>query len=171
MGKRTRVAGSRMCLLALAITIASALTALGAASAPAAEYAKFAQYPTSNPTVLSCDIAVTGSGEFTVGTKNVPIKKPITLQGGLSEAAEVVVATASNDETLPKPAQIVPGGLIGIEKLVIDLTTGTTSPPKPNKPIRSLGKERMLHRIQITRQGANYETHHRLLERSSGGDG
>ncbi len=124
MGKSTRVAGSRKGLLVLAVMIASALTALGASSASAAEYAKFSQCPTSNPAVLSCLYAVTESGEFTIGSKTVPIKHAITLQGGLelNEKGEVAVVAAKNGETLSKTAQTVPGGLIGIEGLGGEVT-------------------------------------------------
>lgn len=124
MGKQSRVAGSRKSMLAIAIMIASALTALSAASASASNYSKFAQCPTSNPAVLSCLYAVTESGEFTIGSKNVPIKKPITLQAGLTlnEKGEIVLVAASNGETLSKTAQTVPGGLIGIEGLGGEVT-------------------------------------------------
>jgi hypothetical protein len=120
MGKRTRIAG----LLAVAVMIASALTALSATSAFASAYSKFSECPTSNPAVLSCLYAVTESGEFTVGSKNVPIKKPITLQGGLelNEKGEIVVVAAKNGETLSKTPQTVPGGLIGIEGLGGEVT-------------------------------------------------
>ena len=126
----------------------------------------------------------------------MPIKRTITLQGGLavnSETGVITFVAATNGETLSKTPQTVPGGLVGIEGLggevtataelagpassivlnpdnllagqgtalslpvklklgnpflgnhcyggsnahpiVINLTTGTTSPPKPNKPI------------------------------------
>jgi hypothetical protein len=195
MGKHFRVTGSRMRMLALATMVASALMALSAASSFASEYSAFTQCPTSNPVVIDCIVAVTESGEFTIGNKTVPIKKAITLQGGLTLNAkeEIVMVAASNGETLSKTALTVPGGLIGIEGLggevtataelagpasnvvisnsailtgegtalslplklklgnpilgpicyggsnshpiVVNLTTGTTSPPKPNEPI------------------------------------
>jgi hypothetical protein len=190
----------RKWLLGACIASVTPLTALGVATpalaTPSGGFAAFANCPVSNPAVVDCAVATTTSGEFVVGNKTVPIKHPITLQGGLevNESTGVVTfAAASNGETLSKTAQTVPGGLIGIEGLggevtataelagpassivlnptsllegsgtalslpvklklgnpilgphcyggsnahpiVIALTTGTTSPPRPNKPI------------------------------------
>jgi hypothetical protein len=129
------------------------------------------------------------SGEFTLGSKTVPINKTVILQGGIGPSSNKLVA-AANGETLSKTALTVPGGLVGIEGLGgevtataelagsvelsstnlveskgvavslplkvhlenpflgsacyigeesqpvdVQLTTGTTSPPEPNKPI------------------------------------
>jgi hypothetical protein len=45
------------------------------------EFAPFLDCPTATATV--CTVAQTTSGEFKMGSKDVPIEKPITLQGGL----------------------------------------------------------------------------------------
>jgi hypothetical protein len=75
MGKHLRVTGSRTRMLVLSIMAASALIALSAAPSFASEYSAFTQCPTSNPIVIDCIVAVTESGEFTIGSKTVPIKK------------------------------------------------------------------------------------------------
>ena len=187
----------------LVVGIASTLVVLGGAASPAmaelkleGEWAVFKQCPLSTPKLKACLHAVTSSGEFTIGSKTVPITNPITLQGGFTEneAGELNFVAAANGETLSKSPQTVPGGLVGIEldgitevtattelaepasdiglnetnlqegkgvaislpvkiklsnpalgescyigsnahPIVLELTTGTTSPPKPNKPI------------------------------------
>jgi len=191
--------GARKATVA-AVVGAALLVALGSAAPAGAaltgEFAEFAQCPVSNESVESCLIAKATGGEFTVGSRTVPIKHTVTLQGGLIADAETggfKMAAAINGETLSKTPQTVPGGLIGIEGLfgevtattelagsasgitlspenliiesgtaltlpvklkignpilgnhcyggsnshpiVLNLTTGTTSPPKPNKPI------------------------------------
>lgn len=179
------------------VALVVALAALsGASSAYGTEIEAFKQCPVSNPAVVYCVVAVASSGEFTIGSRTVPIKHPVTLQGGLVETSEegvFAMAAATNGETLSKTAETVPGGLVGIEGLggevtattelaapasairlnpgktlsgegtglslpvklkvgnpllgehcyggsnahpiVLELTTGTTSPPRPNKPI------------------------------------
>jgi hypothetical protein len=178
-------------------TLVAALAAVsGASSAYASEVEAFKQCPVNNPSVSLCVVAVASSGEFVVGIRKVPIKHPVTLQGGLAETSEEGVfemVAATNGETLSATPQTVPGGLVGIEGLggevtattelagpasavklnptdlafqegtalslpvklkvgnpilgnhcyggsnqrpiVLNLTTGTTSPPPPNKPI------------------------------------
>jgi hypothetical protein len=180
---------------------------------PKGEFAPFADCPLSNPATQQCLLAVTESGQFTVGTTTVPIVNQITLQGGIEFTPEGERLIAAEDgKTLSKSPQKVPGGLAGLVKcneisnfvervacelvfengvtgvnattelaapaksvkinagalifgsgtalslpvkvhlenpflgsscfigsnahpVVIDLTTGTTSPPPPNKPI------------------------------------
>jgi hypothetical protein len=184
--------------MALAAALLSALCSVSPALAtPTGEFEVFAQCPLSNPDVTACINASTSSGEFTVGSRTVPIKHTIRLQGGLAENSETGAVTfvgAANGETLSKTPQTVPGGLVGIEGLggevtattelagpadsigisetalldetgtalslpikvklsnpilgnscyvgsnahpiMLELTTGTTSPPKPNSPIK-----------------------------------
>lgn len=107
----------------LALAAALAMLALIPASANAAEhhptgaFAPFKFCPLSNPSVVSCTIAETNSGEFTVGKRTVPINKTITLQGGLSENAtteELDFHAAEGAETLSKVPLTVPGGLLNI---------------------------------------------------------
>jgi hypothetical protein len=66
---------------------------------------------------------VTSSGTFTLGKKAVPIKNPVTLQGGYEgSGSEIKFFGAEDGNTLSKSPQPVPGGLTGI--------TAPTSWPK-----------------------------------------
>jgi hypothetical protein len=100
--------------------LAVALVALGLAGSAQAKlvgnYAKFAQCPFSNLEVKKCIYSTTESGEVVLGSKKVPIEKPVTMQGGYSEAVGGFAPffAASNGITLSKAAQTVPGGLAGI---------------------------------------------------------
>jgi hypothetical protein len=180
-----------------ALAIALGLTALaGAASSAAAsiqhEFDRFSDCPKENPEVVLCVVSTTTSGEFTIGSKTVPISKPVILQGGLTANSPVLVPAADGN-TLSKTPLPVPGGIVGIgllptltevtatselagpvevdvvnanrgegvaavlpmkvkldnpvlgascyigsnsEPLTPHLTTGTTNPPPPAKPIK-----------------------------------
>src|ERR1700704_4794259 len=89
-----------------------------AMATPKGDFAVFAQCPLKNPAVNLCVYVKSAGGLFTIGTKTVPVNKPITLQGGsiLNEetGAETFVA-AANGETLSKTPLTVPGGLFGIK--------------------------------------------------------
>jgi len=105
----------------LGLTAASLLVlalAAPAMAAPKGDFAVFAQCPLKNPAVNLCVFVQSSGGEFTIGTKTVPVNKTITLQGGsiLNEetGAETFVA-AANGETLSKTPLTVPGGLFGIK--------------------------------------------------------
>jgi hypothetical protein len=106
-------------LLAVAAVSLAALgfAAPAFASKPTGEYANFGECPLSNPSVNQCIFAQTSSGQFTIGSTEVPITKTITLQGGLiyveSPRSETFV-NAANGETLSKTPQTVPGGLLKI---------------------------------------------------------
>ena len=185
--------------MASALFVVSLMALGGGSSAlatPSGGFAVFAQCPVSDPEVSVCVVGTASGGEFTVGSKTVPIVHPITLQGGLvvnEETGAATLVAASDGETLSATPQTVPGGLLGIEGLggevtattelagpasavslntnnlleetgtalslpvklklgnpflgskcyggsnehpiVLNLTTGTTSPPKPNGPI------------------------------------
>jgi hypothetical protein len=95
---------------------------LGACLAPALamssqvkeEYAEFQDCPTATAGV--CTVSHTTSGEFKMGSKDVPIEHPITLQGGLpfnSLLTQHLIAPRDGN-TVTSPAQKVPGGLLGI---------------------------------------------------------
>jgi hypothetical protein len=189
--------------LALAAT-AFATVALAApaaqAATPAPGYTQFAGCPSpaESPGSTACVRSVIKGGYFQMGSKNVPIEKPITLSGGVNPPTGVVTASPAGGLTPVK--QKVPGGVIGLTGLtwlaeflgvealtlyattelagvpnvnlgtgkvklpirvhlenstgvlgkscyvggytnpiVLNLTTETTSPPPPNKPIT--GKE------------------------------
>jgi hypothetical protein len=83
---------------------------------PKGEFAQFGECPLSNPSVTECIYSLTNGGSFTVGKKTVPLKNPVTLQGGAfeNESGSVTFVGAANGQTLSKTAQPVPGGLLGI---------------------------------------------------------
>ncbi|HWA53396.1 MAG TPA: hypothetical protein VG816_04410 [Solirubrobacterales bacterium] len=105
--------------------VIAALAALGlAASAQAklvGEFTKFAQCPYTNAKAIKCIYSVTEKGEVILGSKKVPIEKPVTLQGAYAEPVEekeeaefYPFLAATNGITLSKAPQNVPGGLLGI---------------------------------------------------------
>ena len=119
--RRARLAGS---------LAAASLIALAAASPALAkpvenpEYAAFKDCPVYVKGVKLCVIAQTTGGEFTIGSKKVPINKTITLQGGLMNNSEVLVP-ANDGNTLSKTPLTLPGGLTGIEGLGGEVTATT----------------------------------------------
>jgi hypothetical protein len=146
-------------LISLAPALAVAMFALVPSTAMATEhnpkgaFAPFKFCPTSNPAVVSCTIAETKSGEFTVGKRTVPITKTITLQGGLSETETgLEFHAAENGETLTKVALYVPGGLFNIvapeqlnkeqkerfEKFVNEGITGVTATTELAQPASAI---------------------------------
>jgi hypothetical protein len=196
---KARISSASRRTLLLGAVVAGSLAVFAAAPGTAGAsggFGVFANCPISNPEVVACVVATASGGEFTVGNKTVPVKRPVTLQGGIAVNAESGATTfvgATNGETLSKTAETVPGGLLGIEGLggevtattelagpasgialntenlltgqgtalslpvklklgnpflgnncyggsnrnpiVLNMTTGTTSPPPPNKPI------------------------------------
>jgi len=94
--------------------------ASAAPHSPKGEFASFADCPLNNPAVYDCFYSLSSGGSFTIGAKTVPLKNPVTLQGGLEflESApigeEFRFVAAEDGNTLSKTAQPVPGGLLGI---------------------------------------------------------
>jgi hypothetical protein len=72
-------------LLSVAVVSLAALgfAAPAMAGKPTGEFANFGECPLSNPSVNQCIFAQTSSGQFSIGSTEVPITKTITLQGGL----------------------------------------------------------------------------------------
>jgi hypothetical protein len=102
---------------ALAVCLGALSLAPAASAEPTGEYAVFNKCPVSNPAVLLCMYSLSSNGTFTVGNKTVPLKNPVTLQGGLSAnpaTGELVFVGASDGNTLSKTPQPVPGGLLGV---------------------------------------------------------
>ncbi|HEX5705593.1 MAG TPA: hypothetical protein VFX97_20495 [Pyrinomonadaceae bacterium] len=82
---------------------------------PTGEFKEFGECPLNNPAVENCVFSVTNGGSVQIGSKNVPLKNPVTLQGGFfGEGQEVTFVGAENGVTLSKTPQPVPGGLLGI---------------------------------------------------------
>jgi hypothetical protein len=106
--------------LLLTALVALGLTA-GAQAKLTGEFTRFANCPYTNAKAIKCIYAVTEGGEVVLGSKKVPIVKPVILQGAYAEPVEVKEGAefypflaATNGVTLSKAAQPVPGGLAGI---------------------------------------------------------
>jgi hypothetical protein len=105
------------------LTVAMALMAPLAFASPAlaieptGDFAVFKQCPRFNPEVNRCINSQTKSGEVKIRSTAVPIKNPITLQGGINESTEPgTMVAALNGETLSKTPEPVPGGLLDLVK-------------------------------------------------------
>jgi hypothetical protein len=95
--------------------LAMSATAVAAAHHPTGEYAPFGECPLNRETITDCDYSVTTGGSVTIGSKTVPIKNPVTLQGGFEGAgSEIEFYGAEQGQTLSKTPQPVPGGLLGL---------------------------------------------------------
>lgn len=85
---------------------------------PTGEFANFGECPLGNASVNQCIYGQTTSGQFSIGSTEVPITKPITLQGGLifveEPRSETFVDAKTPANTLSKTPQNVPGGLLKI---------------------------------------------------------
>src|SRR5689334_3643660 len=81
------------------------------------EFTKFANCEYKNTEVKKCIYSVTESGEVVLGSKKVPIEKPVILQGGYGKAVEgfsKFYGATNGVSTLSKTPQNVPGGLAGL---------------------------------------------------------
>jgi len=88
------------------------------ATKPTGDFVNFGECPFNNPSVNQCIFAQTTSGQFSIGSTEVPITKPITLQGGLifneETSSETFVDAKTPSNTLSKTPQTVPGGLLKV---------------------------------------------------------
>jgi hypothetical protein len=92
-----------------------ASAALAAPHHPKGEFAQFGDCPLSRATITDCVYSVSNGGTFTIGKKAVPLKNPVTLQGGFEGEGEGIKFFGAEDgNTLSKTPQPVPGGLLGI---------------------------------------------------------
>lgn len=99
---------------ALAVLVFASL-AFAASHHPTGEYAQFNECPLNNPSINDCIYSVSNGGYFQIGKKTVPLKNPVTLQGGFEgESSTIKFYGAENGDTLSKTPQPVPGGLLGI---------------------------------------------------------
>jgi hypothetical protein len=104
-----------VCLGGMLATLALASPAFAAAHHPTGEFAQFGECPLNRATITDCVYSVTTGGSVTIGKKTVPIKNPVTLQGGFEGAGEgVKFYGAEEGGTLSKTPQPVPGGLLGL---------------------------------------------------------
>jgi hypothetical protein len=94
--------------------LALTASALGGSRHPTGEFAQFGECPQQPETINNCVYSVSSGGSFTIGKTTVPLKTPVTLQGGYdSTGATIEVYGAENGETISKTPQPVPGGLRG----------------------------------------------------------
>ncbi len=110
--------GSRLLVAAIAALASLALAApVVQAATPAKGYERFAGCPSPKEvsTVEACLYSVIKSGHFKIGSKNVPISKPITLSGGVNGSLGQFVANSKGGLSAAK--QLVPGGVIGLTGL------------------------------------------------------
>jgi hypothetical protein len=87
------------------------------ATKPTGAYANFGDCPTKVAEVSLCVYGQTTSGQFSIGSTEVPIKNTITLQGGIIEHGELgneTFVNATDGNTISKTPQTVPGGLLKI---------------------------------------------------------
>jgi hypothetical protein len=100
-----------------ALALVPVSQAVAAPHHPTGEFAPFGDCPLSHPSVTACIFSESSGGFFTVGSKTVPLKNPVLLQGGLefNEKSESTFVAAEDGNTLSKTPQPVPGGLLGIE--------------------------------------------------------
>jgi len=122
-----RLRGTRLVIGLAVLPVAlfgAASSALAQPHHPTGEFAQFGDCPLSNAQTENCIYSLSNGGYFTVGKKTVPLKNPVTLQGGFKEnvAEELEFIGAEDGNTLSKTPQPVPGGLLGI--------TAPTSWPK-----------------------------------------
>jgi hypothetical protein len=95
--------------------LAFASSALAAPHHPTGEFAQFADCPLNTATITDCVREVIDGGSVTIGKRTVPIKNPITFQGGFEGGgSEIQFFGAEDGNTLSKTPQPVPGGLFGI---------------------------------------------------------
>jgi hypothetical protein len=111
---RTVIRGSMFAMVAA--VVAACLPA--GAWAHEGAFARFNDCPSTTEGVWKCLYSVTSGGKVVLGNKSTPIVNPVILQGGYSEENEETGFSrfygATNDETLSKTAQPVPGGLVGL---------------------------------------------------------
>jgi hypothetical protein len=102
-------------LIATLSALALAPAAVAASHHPTGEYAQFKGCPLSHQTLTTCIYSVSTGGSFTIGKKTVPIKNPVTLQGGFEGGGETIkFFGAEGGETFSQTPQVVPNGLSGI---------------------------------------------------------
>lgn len=108
----------KLLVAAIAALAAMAVAApLAQAATPAPGYTQFKGCPSKseNPATFVCVRSVVNGGHFQMGTKDVPLSKPMTLTGGANASLEGFTANAEGG--LSPVKQQVPGGIIGLTGL------------------------------------------------------
>lgn len=96
------------------------LSPVAQAAPPNPPYSQFAGCPnpvTENEKVLTCVRSEINGGHFQMGSKTVPIEKPITLTGGVEKLFSPSQVFFNSEGGLSKAKQKVPGGIIGLTGL------------------------------------------------------
>jgi hypothetical protein len=121
-----------LCLVAaFAMSAVAAMPALAKEKYSANTWAQFKYCPYNDTEVQACTVGLTSGGAhggfFQLGRVEVPLRKPVALQGGLIEdegapgaeaGSDRFVAAANGGETLESPELAVKGGLKLITKKV-----------------------------------------------------
>jgi hypothetical protein len=111
LGRLLTILGAVVAAMALLAPAASAT------EAPAEGYERFNGCPdkVESTTTTVCQLATITGGNFKMGSKNVPISKPITLSGGINNTGQEFKSSPTGG--LAKVPLEVPGGVIGITGL------------------------------------------------------
>ena len=100
-----------------AVMALAMLSPMASAKEPAPGYTQFAGCPSveENPAAVVCFRSVINGGHFQMGSKDVPIEKPMTLSGGWD--GEFAKFYFNSKGGLSPVKQKVPGGVIGLTGL------------------------------------------------------
>jgi hypothetical protein len=114
---KARQWGTLVATVGAALAVCALLASTAGAATPKAGYERFAGCPSVEefPPEVLCQRAVIDGGHFQMGSKDVPIKNPIILSGGVALETGAVVANSKGGMTQAK--QQVPGGIIGLTGL------------------------------------------------------
>lgn len=117
MFQLTRSAKLLSVLGAALVTMAMTASSAFAVATPKAGYTQFEGCPSvaENPKSLVCARNVVTGGHFQMGSKTVPIEKPIALVGGVDENLQNFVMNSEGG--LERVPQEVPGGVVGLTGL------------------------------------------------------
>ena len=117
--KSKRYVGFLLTVVGLLMAFA-ALSPIAQAKKPNPGYEQFAGCPnpsTENAKVKTCIRAEITGGHFQMGSKNVPIEKPMVLSGGVETILGLSPLYYNSEGGLSKVKQKVPGGVIGLTGL------------------------------------------------------
>lgn len=140
--KKGKTPAGLLAVLGAAIMAMALMAPMATAATPKPGYTQFAGCPdkVENPAVTGCLTMKIKSGNFKMGSKNVPIENPFTLSGGYTEQGAF---SFNSKGGLQKVKQKVPGGVIGltgltwlaeflgIEALTLYATTELAGNPQP----------------------------------------
>lgn len=103
-------------VVAAAVAMLALMAGVAQARTPASGYSQFAGCPSpeEKAEVEACYVSTIKSGNFKIGSKNVPIEHPMTLSGGFGGANKTYFNSKGG---LSKAKQKVPGGIIGLTGL------------------------------------------------------